>query len=130
MTHRRLDDDRLRAVGVTLLLLGASLVPSPFERRPGWERVGPDKLLHLLGHACYAVVLAEALDGSRRSRGESAFLAVCLSTAHSLVTARLQAYVPGRRGEVADVVAGLVGAVGAVSVWYRRVSSTRSAPGR
>ncbi|AUV82767.1 teicoplanin resistance protein VanZ [Salinigranum rubrum] len=130
MTRRRPDDDRLRAVGVTLVLLVASLVPSPLERHPGWEWVGPDKLLHLLGHAGYVVVLADAFDGSRRSRGESAVLAVCVSTAHSLLTARLQTYVPGRMGETGDVVAGFVGAVVAASVWYRRVSPTRSVPER
>jgi VanZ family protein len=120
MNRRRADADWSRAVGVTLVLLAASLVPSPFDRRPGWEPVGPDKFLHLVGHAGYAVVLADALDGWRGSRGEAAVLAVCLSTAHSLLASRLQRHVPGRRGELGDIVAGALGATLAATGWYVR----------
>lgn len=108
------------AVGLTVVLLVASLVPSPLERHPEWEWVGPDKFLHLVGHAGYAVVLADALNAGRWSRGEAVILAVCISTAHSLVTGRLQNRVPGRAFELGDVVAGFVGAVLAVARWYLR----------
>jgi VanZ family protein len=126
MNRRRADTDWSRAVGVSLVLLAASLVPSPFDRRPSWEPVGPDKFLHLVGHAGYAVVLADALDEWRGSRVEAAVLAVCLSTAHSLLAARLQRHVPGRRGELGDIVAGVLGATLAATGWYVR----ESGPGR
>ena len=108
----------LCAVGLTLVLLVASLVPSPLERHPEWEWLGPDKFLHLVGHAGYVVVLADAVSTWRCSRGEAAVGAVCLSTAHSLVTGRLQTYVPGRAFEPADVIAGVLGSVLAAAGWY------------
>lgn len=95
----------------TVVLLLASLVPSPFRRRPGWKWQGPDKFLHLVGHAAYAVVLANAFSANRWTDGESATLAVCVSTIHSLVTGWLQERVPGRAFEPIDVLAGLVGAI-------------------
>lgn len=114
------DSDWADAVGLTLVLLVASLVPSPLKRHPGWEWVGPDKFLHLVGHAAYATVLADALEAGRYSRPQAAVLAVCLSTGHSLVTGRLQEHVPGRASERGDVVASLVGSVLAASGWYVR----------
>lgn len=111
------------AVGLSVVLLVAALVPSPLRRREEWEWVGPDKFLHLVGHAGYAVALADALNAGRWSRGEAVVLAVCISTAHSLVTGRLQNRVPGRAFELGDVVAGFVGAVLAVTRWYVRTES-------
>lgn len=105
------------AVG-TLVLVIAAIVPSPFERRPGWERFGPDKLLHFLGYAGYAAALADALSAGRYSNESAAVLAVLGSTVNSLVIGRLQQWVPGRRHETADVLAGLVGATLAVTAWY------------
>lgn len=111
------------AVVLTLVLLVAALVPSPLERHPEWKWVGPDKAFHLLGHAGYAVTLADALSAGRWSRGEAVVLAICLSTAHSIVTGRLQNRVPGRAFELGDVVAGFVGAVLAGAGWYVRAES-------
>lgn len=110
---------RWRAVAATVALLVAAVVPSPFRRRPEWEWVGPDKLLHLVGYAGYAVVLADALGAGRYSDGQAAVLAVCLSTVHSLVTGRLQRWVPGRGFELADVLAGLLGSLLGVAVRHR-----------
>jgi VanZ family protein len=128
MTSRLSDSDWTDAVGLTLVLLVASLVPSPLERHADWEWVGPDKFLHLVGHAAYAVVLADALDMGRYSRPQAAALAVCLSTGHSLVTGRLQAYVPGRAFERGDVVASFVGSVLAASGWYVRGRARPDSP--
>ncbi|MFC7131634.1 MULTISPECIES: VanZ family protein [Salinibaculum] len=115
----RLPDSRWSGAAVgTVVLLVASVVPSPLERRSEWDRVGPDKFLHLVGHAMYAATVADAFDAGRCTRGEAAVLAVCVSTAHSLVTGRLQTWVPGRAFELADVVAGLLGTVVAVWRWY------------
>ncbi|WP_440992044.1 VanZ family protein [Haloarchaeobius baliensis] len=111
------------AAAATVLLLLASVVPSPFDRHPEWRWVGPDKLLHLVGHAGYAVALAEAFGANRWSEREAAILAVCVSTLHSLVAGRLQRHVSGRAFEAADVVAGLLGAAVAAWGWYTRDAS-------
>jgi VanZ family protein len=87
--------------------------------------MAPDKLLHLVGHAGYAVLLADAFGSSRRPDGEAAVLAVCTSTVLSLVAGRLQHWAPGRAFEPADVVAGLIGSLLAVSRWYA-VSDARA----
>lgn len=88
--------------------------------------MGPDKLLHLVGHAAYAVTLASAFGAGRRTASEATVFAVCLSTAHSLVTGWLQTRVPGRAFESMDVVSGLVGAVLAAAGWYAVTESARS----
>lgn len=106
------------AVVSTVVLFVAALLPSPVHRHPGWAWVGPDKLLHLVGHAGYVVMLADAFGAGRRTDGEAAVLAVCISTAHSLVTGQLQKRVPGRAFESIDVLAGLVGAILAAIGWY------------
>lgn len=117
--HNRFPDSCWTTVAIgTVALLVAAILPSPLRRHPEWERVGPDKLLHLVGHAGYAVTLAEALGTGRYTAGEAAILAVCISTTHSLVTGQLQKWVPGRAFEPADVIAGLVGASFAVFSWY------------
>jgi VanZ family protein len=108
------------AVVATVVLLAGSLVPSPLKRRPGWKWVGPDKWLHFVGHAVYAVTLANALGAGRRSDGHAAVLAVGLSTLHSLLAGRLQRWVPGRAFEPVDVAAGLLGAVLGVYAWWSR----------
>jgi VanZ family protein len=114
----RTTDSRWRAVALgTVLLLVASILPSPLRRHEEWAWVGPDKALHLLGHAGYALSIVEALATGRYADRDAAVLAVCLSTVHSLVTCRLQRRVPGRACEPADVLAGLIGAVLAVLGW-------------
>lgn len=114
----RWSGSRWRAVvAFSIVLVLGSIVPSPFERRPEWERVGPDKFLHLVGHAGYAFVLADALGTDGRD-GTAAVLAVCISTVHSLATGRIQDRVPGREFEPADVLAGLIGSILAALGWY------------
>lgn len=114
-------ESRWRTVAaVTVALTVGSLVPSPFERHPEWRWVGPDKALHLVGHAAYATALADAFGAGRHSDRTAAVLAVVVSTAHSLVVGRLQERVPGRGFELADVLAGLLGATLAVARWRVR----------
>ena len=108
------------AIVGTVVLFVASVVPSPLERHPEWKWVGPDKVLHLVAHAVYAVALADALRGGRFDERQAAVLAVCGSTVDSLVTGRVQERVPGRAFEVADVLASLLGAVLAVGGWYAK----------
>lgn len=104
-------ESRWQAVGiVALVLLVGCLLPSPLGRRPEFDRFGPDKLLHFLGHGYLTVTIADALspDGPGPVAG---VLAVGGSTAFSLVLGSLQQYVPGRAPERADVVAGLLGSI-------------------
>jgi VanZ family protein len=104
------DGGRWRRVGlVAALLLVGSLVPVPLGRRPGFGRVGPDKLLHLVGYAGLAAALAGALEEGYGSRAGP--LAVGLATGYGLVVGRLQRRVPGREDEPADQLAGALGAV-------------------
>ena len=107
----------------TVALLLASVVPSPFRRHPEWNRVGPDKFLHLVGHAGYAVTLANAFGTGRRTDREAAVLAAFVSAGHGVVTGRLQERIPGRAFEPADVVAGLLGSVLAAWGWYALVDA-------
>jgi VanZ family protein len=107
-----------RAAVVTLVLLVAAVVPSPLRRHESWRWFGPDKLLHLVGHAGYAAVLADAFGAGRCSDEQAAVLAVTVSTGHSLASGRLQRWVPGRAFELADVLAGLVGSGLAAGGWY------------
>lgn len=112
MSDRR-DGSRSRWMTVAVIaatLLVGSVLPLPFGRHPEFGRVGPDKVLHLLGHGAFAVALAAALGAGRRDR-RAAALAVGLSTGYGLVLGRLQGRVPGRVGERADLVAGGLGSV-------------------
>lgn len=96
---------------VALVLLVAQLLPSPLPRHPAFSRVGPDKLLHLLGHAVFSAVLVDALDAERVDDRISAVGAVVLSTGYGVATGELQKHVPGRLPERADLVAALLGAI-------------------
>ncbi|MDX5989751.1 VanZ family protein [Haloferax mediterranei ATCC 33500] len=115
----RFSDSRWMAVaGSTIFLFVLSMLPSPLKRHPEWKWIGPDKVMHLVGHAGYAVLIADAFRADRCTDRGAAVLAVCISTTHSLVTGRAQNWVPGREFEFADVVASLLGALFAVFGWY------------
>lgn len=118
MRSRSAPDPWKPAAYSTAVLIVASVVPSPLERRSEWERVGPDKLLHFIGHAGHSVTLANALGAERYTDREAAILAVALSTTLSFVSGRLQRWVPGRAFEYEDVLAGLIGSILGVSWWY------------
>lgn len=96
---------------VALILLVAQLLPSPLRRRPAFSRIGPDKLLHLLGHALFSAVILDALNAERVDDRASTVSAVVISTSYGVVTGKLQELVPGRIPERADLVAALVGAI-------------------
>lgn len=121
----RLPASRWRRVAtVALLLLLASVVPSPLRRRPEFSRFGPDKLLHLLGHAGFTVVLSDALAAGRRDDRRAALLSIGVSTGYSLLTGHLQRRVPGRVPERADVVAAALGSVLGVLAWRSATEGT------
>lgn len=98
------------AVSALLLLLG-SLVPSPLRRHTCFGTFGPDKLLHLLGHAGFTTVLADALAVEDFRDRDAAVIAIVVSTSYGLLIGRLQTRVPGREPERADTVAGVFGSV-------------------
>lgn len=106
-------------------MLAGSLVPVPFERRPAFERFGPDKLLHLLGHGVFAAGLSRAVDGRHVSL-RTGLAAIVVSTCHGLVAGRLQRHVPGRAPERADVLAGLVGSIVGVALLRRQEQGEKS----
>ncbi|PSP81894.1 teicoplanin resistance protein VanZ [Halobacteriales archaeon QS_1_68_17] len=120
MQGRRLARDWFGVSVWTVVLLVASLLPFPFGRHPGWGWFAPDKLLHLIGHAVHAAMLVRRLENGPWTDESAALLAVCLSTGHGLATGWLQQRIPGRASEPADVLAGLLGAVLAVTGWYHR----------
>lgn len=99
-----------------------SLTPSPLPRQPGWERVGPDKVLHLLGHGVLGVSLVEALSLEGFDRFEASALAMVLSTALGVVIGSFQRFVPGRAAESADTVAGIIGSLLGV-LWWRKTQN-------
>lgn len=108
-----------RVVVVAVVLLVAQLLPSPLRRHERFGRVGPDKLLHLLGNAGFAVVLADAFTSSGASTRDASLGAIGIAASYGAVVGRLQRWVPGRVPERADLVAGILGAViGAVSWAY------------
>lgn len=110
---------------VALILLVGSLMPSPLGRHPDFGRFGPDKLLHFMGHAGLAVTLMNALETERRSEHRAIILAVGISTVYGVLTNSLQRWIPGRKYERADVVAGFLGSVGGVVVWQRTENPAR-----
>lgn len=103
--------ERWRGVTATaLLLLVGSLIPLPPRRNPDFGPYGPDKFLHLLGHAGFAAALVAAFDDTEPSfRG--VVVAVVVSTVYGVGTELLQEAIPGREFERGDVIAGLVGSI-------------------
>ena len=126
---RTLVDSRLKQVGywlevavMAIVLLVGSAIPMPPHYNPDFGRYGPDKALHLAGHAGLAATLVTALSDDTPSVRD-AVLAVILSTAYGVCTERLQEYVPGREFERGDVAAGLIGSV--LAVQWKRMRARR-----
>lgn len=114
-----------RVVGLlAAVLFVASILPVPFRRRPEFGRVGPDKVLHLVGHCGFAASIADALDAGRLEHRTAGVLAIVISTGYGLVVGRLQEWVPGRVHEPADIVAGFVGSVVGVLGWSALTDDT------
>ncbi|EMA05173.1 hypothetical protein C439_00200 [Haloferax mediterranei ATCC 33500] len=91
-------------------MLVGSLIPLPPRHNPDFGAYGPDKLLHLLGHAGFAAALVAAFDDTEPPfRG--ALTAVVVSTAYGVGTELLQEVIPGREFERGDVMASLVGSI-------------------
>jgi VanZ family protein len=128
-------DQRLRlkprwrtVIVLAAVLLIASVVPSPLRRYPAFDQFGPDKLMHLVGHAGFAAVLADALATDRCDTWTAALLAVVASTGYAILTGTLQRWVPGRESEPADFAAGVIGSIFGALGWRRFERSTFSCP--
>lgn len=108
-----------------MVLLVGAVVPSPLKRHPAFSKVGPDKLLHFLGHAGFATVLADAIATGRLSNRTAAVFSVGLSSAYGILIGQLQRSIPGRLPERADLIAGILGSILGVLGW-RRFTKTQS----
>lgn len=108
-----------------ILLLVGSALPLPPQHNPDFGLYGPDKFLHLLGHAGFAAALVAALEDDEPSlRG--AVMAVVLSTVYGIGTELLQEMIPGREFERGDIIAGFVGSLIGVISWYRFAPTSRT----
>lgn len=103
------------AVAALVLFVGA-LVPAKRHDPPRPAPYGVDKALHAVGHAAFAAALLDALDTVDRRPGvaATAVVTVLVSVGYGLLLEGLQQWVPGRRYERGDVVAGVVGSAAAV----------------
>lgn len=126
-SDRRFDSGWKTVAGSALVLLVASVLPSPLGRHPEFSRFGPDKFLHFLGHTWLTVALVDAVATDHLDAGPAAVVAVVCSVGYGLLTGFLQQFVPGRVPERADLVAGSIGSVvGALSWWYLFQQKTAS----
>jgi VanZ family protein len=115
-----------RRVALTGGVLFVSTV-TPAKRRdpPEPPPYGIDKVAHAVAHAWFAVALLDAFEATGWSR-EAPVAAVGLSASSGVALELLQRWVPGRRFESGDVVAGVVGSVVAVGAARRCDPSTRT----
>lgn len=105
------------------LLLAGSAVPIPPNIDRDYGPYGPDRFLHMVGHAGLTATLVTALDEDGRGTLGRATLAVVASTGYGICTELMQEAVPGRGFERGDVVAGFVGSVLGAMVGRRRATS-------
>ena len=90
-----------------------------------------DTLLHLVGHAVLAVLLARAVAGGLPSRitARTAALAVAVAVAYGAALEGRQALVATRTAELADVYANAAGAcVGTFACWVWGIIASRRVP--
>ncbi|WP_345784915.1 VanZ family protein [Natrinema sp. 1APR25-10V2] len=102
-----------------------SALPLPPRYNPSFGLYGPDKFLHLLGHAGLAAALVAALEDDEPPL-RVAVMAVALSTIYGISTEVLQEEIPGREFEQGDVIAGFVGGILGVISWHRFAPTSRT----
>lgn len=108
--RERFRDNWYPALVSAMLLLVGSAIPLPKRHNPDFGFYGPDKLLHLVGHAGFVALLGTAVGDDDRTIGH-AYRAIALSSGYGLAIEVLQESVPGREFEFGDVVAGLLGSL-------------------
>lgn len=107
------------------VLLVSTVTPAKRRDPPQPPPYGVDKVAHAVAHAWFAVALLDAFEATGWPR-EAPVAAVGLSASSGVALELLQRWVPGRRFEAGDVVAGVVGSVVAVAV--ARLRSSPSGP--
>lgn len=101
-----------------LVLAVAALSPAGRRDTPR-QAYGLDKVAHAVGHASFAAALFDAFAATGRPR-RSGVAACLLSSGYGVALELAQRWVPGRRFERGDVVAGALGsAVGGGLAWLR-----------
>lgn len=115
-----------RVIAVAAVLFFAQVLPSPFRRHAAFRRFGPDKVLHFVGYAWFAGVLADALAGSHMDDREAGYCAVAVTTIYNIAMGELQEVVPGRVHERADFIAGFLGSMLGVVGWRWRLDNQTS----
>ncbi len=103
------------AVSGAALLVGSAF-PLPPRFNPDYGPFGPDKGLHLLGHAGFVALLGAGLGEEKRGIG-AAVGAFVLSTVFGVTTEVLQESVSGREFERGDVIAGMLGSLLGLLAW-------------
>lgn len=112
---------------VVALVAGAVLVASVLPRPPGvvppprlgpFALVAPDWWLHAAAYAALSGALLFALDVPGRRRLAVVAPALVLAVAFGMAIEGVQALLPTRRFEVADLFANAVGATAAGVVWW------------
>jgi VanZ family protein len=104
------------------VLFLAAIVPAKRRETPAPTPYNVDKLAHSVGHASVAATLFDAVDAvdAVTQPRQAALVATLVSTGYGLGLELLQRWIPGRRYEHGDVVAGAVGSlVGAGFAWRR-----------
>lgn len=102
-------------ISAALLLVG-SATPLPPRLNPDFGSFGPDKGLHLLGHAGFVALFGAGIGEDQRGVG-TAVGAVTLSIVYGVFTETLQESVPGREFERGDVIAGMLGSLLGLLAW-------------
>jgi VanZ family protein len=99
------------------ILFLSAVVPAKRRDPPRPPPYGVDKAAHALGHATFAAALFDAFEATDPPVG-APVAAVLLSTGVGVALELLQRWVPGRRYEHGDVLAGALGsAVAVVVAW-------------
>jgi VanZ family protein len=110
-----------RVAVVAGVLLLSNALPAKRRDPPRPPPYGIDKVLHAAGHAALAAALRDALERTDRSPVTPVVftpsaVAVLLSTLYGLVLELLQRWIPGRRYESGDVLAGAAGSALGVGI--------------
>lgn len=111
--NREADSEWTRVVVAAVALFVATLVPAKRRDPPRPTPYGLDKIAHSVGHASFAAALFDAFSSTGHRRPVAA--AVLVSSGYGVALELLQRWIPGRRFEYGDVLAGTLGSVLGVS---------------
>ena len=104
------------AVAIALVIVIGSLLPARGEELLGPPLVGVDKLIHFVGYAMFAGVLAAARNASTR---RTAVVVFAIAFTLGLSLEFVQWTLPTRVFSLQDGVANAIGAIAGVTGWLR-----------